>query len=711
MSYLDSLNQKKAEQSDQKHKAESLKAFESLSGEIRTLLSSLEKTGSKTLDKDFVSAVKGLEKVASSLSDIKVTSDNDIKDAIRGLAYAFANLDLKPQVNVAPAKVEVNERPIDFKPVIDAIKKLDKKAPEVKIDLEKLSDSMASVKKAIEDQSFPVANFVLPFKDASKSTQALVDSDGHVQVDVLSAPAVTIDTTGLATTAKQDTIIGHLDGVEGLLTTIDADTSVLAGVSYATSTKQSDGSQKTQIVDAGGEAATVTGGKLDVNATATLAGTAIPISGATEAVGVAIVDGSGNQITSFGGGTQYTEGDTDASVTGTAVMWEDTSDTMRVASAAKPLPVGGTVTANAGTGNFNVNLQDGSGNDITSTTSKLDVNMHVGGSSLGSLSLNSDDLSPVTSLGSAAYNLVYDGATWDRVRGNSTDGMLVNLGANNDVTNTGTFAVQVDGAALTALQLIDDIVYTDDTSTHATGTSKGALFMAAATPTDTSVSANDIGAVAMTTDRKLHVSVQDSLPAGTAAIGKLAANSGVDIGDVDVLSVIPGTGATNLGKAEDAQHTSGDVGVMSLGVRTDAQAALATTTADYIPMTTDSVGAQYVTMSASTGAIGASMYFNAGLTSTKVAVNASGGNLYGYHFYNAGTAVAYVQFFNVASASVTVGTTTPNMVIAIPPGGWADSPTTAPGIGFGTALTIAATTTSTGSGNPATAPMVSLWYK
>ncbi len=89
-------------------------------------------------------------------------------------------------------------------------------------------------------------------------------------------------------------------------------------------------------------------------------------------------------------------------------------------------------------------------------------------------------------------------------------------------------------SSLTSLQLIDDIVYTDDTSTHATGTSKGALMMAAATPTDTSVNANDIGAVAMTTDRKLHVSVQDALPAGTNGIGKLTANSGVTIGAVEI---------------------------------------------------------------------------------------------------------------------------------------------------------------------------------
>lgn len=56
----------------------------------------------------------------------------------------------------------------------------------------------------------------------------------------------------------------------------------------------------------------------------------------------------------------------------------------------------------------------------------------------------------------------------DRVPASETDGLLVNLGANNDVTNAGTFAVQVSSA----------------------------------------------------------------LPAGTNAIGKLAANSGVNIGDV-----------------------------------------------------------------------------------------------------------------------------------------------------------------------------------
>src|SRR5918911_229576 len=47
-------------------------------------------------------------------------------------------------------------------------------------------------------------------------------------------------------------------------------------------------------------------------------------------------------------GTEYTEGDTDASITGTAVMWEDASNTLRAASAAKPFPV--EIIAGAGSG-------------------------------------------------------------------------------------------------------------------------------------------------------------------------------------------------------------------------------------------------------------------------------------------------------------------------------------------------------------------------
>lgn len=45
------------------------------------------------------------------------------------------------------------------------------------------------------------------------------------QITTLTPPAAI---TGFATSAKQDTIIGHVDGIEGLLTTIDSDTGTIA---------------------------------------------------------------------------------------------------------------------------------------------------------------------------------------------------------------------------------------------------------------------------------------------------------------------------------------------------------------------------------------------------------------------------------------------------------------------------------------------------
>lgn len=56
-----------------------------------------------------------------------------------------------------------------------------------------------------------------------------------------------------------------------------------------------------------------------------------------------------NIIAGSSSGVQYTEADTDATITGTAVMWEDTGDTLRAASAAKPLPVNIVTGATSGT--------------------------------------------------------------------------------------------------------------------------------------------------------------------------------------------------------------------------------------------------------------------------------------------------------------------------------------------------------------------------
>jgi hypothetical protein len=84
------------------------------------------------------------------------------------------------------------------------------------------------------------------------------------------------------------------------------------------------------------------------------------------------------------------------------------------------------------------------------------------------------------------------------------------------VTNAGTFATQVDGAALTALQLIDNACLADDAAfTPASSGVHVAGFFADEAATD-SVDEGDTGAARMTLDRKQIVSVYAHAGAGGA---------------------------------------------------------------------------------------------------------------------------------------------------------------------------------------------------
>lgn len=87
----------------------------------------------------------------------------------------------------------------------------------------------------------------------------------------------------------------------------------------------------------------------------------------------------------------------------------------------------------------------------------------------------------------------------------------------------------------------------------------------------------------------------DANEAGVDASGNLqvilAANTGVDIGDVDVLSVIPGVGVTNLGKAEDQASADGDVGVAAMVVQDAVLTALGSADLDYTNLRVNANGA------------------------------------------------------------------------------------------------------------------------
>lgn len=124
------------------------------------------------------------------------------------------------------------------------------------------------------------------------------------------------------------------------------------------------------------------------------------------------------------------------------------------------------------------------------------------------------------------------------------------------------------------------------------------------------------------------VNVNSALPAGANAIGKLAANAGVVIGDVNVKPA-----------------TSG-------GLLISRTLSAATTNA--------------------------------------TSVKASAGQVFGWFLYNANAAVRYLKLYNKASAP-TVGTDTPVMTVPIPAGAAANVEFTQ-GIAFGTGIALALTT-------------------
>lgn len=194
------------------------------------------------------------------------------------------------------------------------------------------------------------------------------------------------------------------------------------------------------------------------------------------------------------------------------------------------------------------------------------------------------------------------------------------------VTNAGTFATQVDGAALTALQLIDD----------------------------------PVGSTASAVPAKaMYVGFSD----GTNVV---APRVNVN-GDGVAASLLQGHNLFGYnGSAYDR-------------LRTRTGASTGTLAVSDLPATSGG-------LSIVTGSVGA----------TATAIKASAGQLYGYHILNTTAAVAYVQLFNVAAGSVTLGTTVPVMSIGIPASGGV-TVNFDKGIAFSTAISFACTTTRTGS--------------
>lgn len=293
--------------------------------------------------------------------------------------------------------------------------------------------------------------------------------------------------------------------------------------------------------------------------------------------------------------------------------------------------------------------------------------------------------------------------------------------------SAGALRVTVDSATSSSIKT-DDAAFTP-------ATDKVAMVGAEYDDTGTDlVDEGDAGAMRMSANRNLYVRIRDNAGnerglnidasgnatvnvTGTVTVGSHAVtNAGTFAVQAD--SVVPGTGATNLGKLEDGAHNTGDVGVMALAVRAAAPTdrSAGPTDGDYEPLAVNEQGAVWSTLTPSANG-GCSTFMASGsdgssiLVATAQAVKASAGVLYGYYAYNPEAAVTFVHFYNTAAASVTVGTTNPLFTIAIPATSAANLALPY-GITFSNAgWSVAATTTAGGTGAPATGVSLVAWYK
>ena len=192
------------------------------------------------------------------------------------------------------------------------------------------------------------------------------------------------------------------------------------------------------------------------------------------------------------------------------------------------------------------------------------------------------------SLNRNAYTTIRDAAGSER-------GVNVTAGFEMNVIATAQPGVDIGDVDVASLPTSPDTVPEDDAFTAGLP-----VFPMGAQFDDVGINTmdeNDIGAPRMSANRNLYGTIRDAAGnerganvTGSNELNVLAsAQPGVDIGDVDILSIIPGVGATNLGKAESATHVTGDTGVAVWGVRNDAETLLAAD-GEYIPFMMSSAG-------------------------------------------------------------------------------------------------------------------------
>lgn len=233
------------------------------------------------------------------------------------------------------------------------------------------------------------------------------------------------------------------------------------------------------------------------------------------------------------------------------------ANALKVDGSAVTQPVSGTVTANLAAGTNNIGDVDvlsvpaplsttGGGteatalrvtlaNDSTGVVSiddngasiTVDGTVAVSGtvtvdSELPTAAALADNTANPTVPAVGAFGMLWDGATWDRAAGTAADGQLVNLGANNDVTVTGTVTANL-AAGTNNIGDVDVLSVPAPLSTTGNGTAAAALRV--------TVASDSTGVIAAA-GQVAHDAVVSGNPIQTAGEARSSDPTAVASGDV-----------------------------------------------------------------------------------------------------------------------------------------------------------------------------------
>jgi hypothetical protein len=597
------------------------------------------------------------------------------------------------------------------------------------------------------DISTTGTNFPVQLQDGQ--SEPLSSTSGSLNVNITNGP-LPVTQSGMWTVTADNGSSGPPGGSP------PAKTTVVGGIKNGTAIEflQLDANNNLMVNVAAGisnPAASATGSDVPADASYTglnIGGNLVGQSGFSltnaKAAAVAIVDSNGNQIGGTGGslnvnvtnpGSQQNPAATPVGLTvpeyASYTGFNSGGDLVGV-SATNPLPVAfgstpavtisGTPAVTV-TGTVTSKTQDGAGNNLTSTSGSLNVNVTGGSASgtqyanatavaipTGTVAMGTDgtDVRAFSTTSTGALNVVSapvaitgaSGAAVEAAQGTTAPAHVIQVGGVYNST-----APNISSGDITALR------------TDGVGNLKVSLAGVSVTP---AVNIQSNGSTLTNTGGSLNVNLQSSGTNLTNTSGALNVNvtnspSGSNAAASATGSAVPsqasytgintnGTltglmGFTDQGAAGGTATQNGTMGMMlqqSGGNYAWAQRC-------------DSNGSHIVTHAPSTFAVCALSSTFINNTGAAVTVKASAGNLYGFSLTNSTAAPAYVEFFNTTTTP-TLGTTGVVFCVVIPASGNVTINPTAMGLmNFSSGIGFAVTTAENGTTTAAVTGMI--FYK